>query len=311
VLIPSDAKVLNYSIFAEDESGNNMVIEKYRHIIDNDPPEIIDCSKALAETCNLYVEVYDNTEIESVKVYYWAEDGIINIIELQLINGFYQGYITTYEDSTKYYYVIEALDTSGNKQVTQEQKLFLVKDESTSPSSLISADNFWIMLLIIVIMGGLSIFFSMVKQGGTQKKPQVEDEFFEDYEMAQRRTRPMENYDYFPSLPPQLEGSLTVDEQSKTKAVAIPQAKGEVKLLPPQGTQPTTTAHKKTQGEDATEFLQTTPIISPKLITQTELDSEQQLPTPEPESSIKNQPEKDLTKDDVDKISDIGGSENE
>ncbi len=152
IVAPYCSKVLHYTLAAEDKEKNTAVINRDIKVIDNDAPIITDYSSKIGDTYRFFAEVIDNIEVSNVKVNYWFENGIINIVNLNLKDGKYEGIITLKDNVKKMNYVISANDTSENLRLINENNIEISIQQHISPFTIYRTFIYWVIFTIIIII---------------------------------------------------------------------------------------------------------------------------------------------------------------
>ncbi len=114
VNVPNSSKALNYKITGTDASNNSAQISNNLPVIDVIPPEIIDLTKGVPATGNLFeieASVIDNIAVKLIYLEYWFDDNF----EARINQSFYGNHsIIVPNDAQQLDYTIFALDTSNN-----------------------------------------------------------------------------------------------------------------------------------------------------------------------------------------------------
>jgi parallel beta-helix repeat protein len=116
VLAPTDASVFNYTVFAEDNSGNKLKVDREVPVIDNDKPLIVDLSQTYATTgdnFSIYCSIEDNYLLsEKILEYRFFNEHLTG--ELEIFDGNYIINISIPNNATELCYNITAIDTLNN-----------------------------------------------------------------------------------------------------------------------------------------------------------------------------------------------------
>jgi hypothetical protein len=226
---PTYSKILHYTIITKDIGGNYAIVSEIVNVIDNDPPSITDHSFQSGSNVEFKADVNDNIELDKVLVNYWYEDGIINAIELQLLNGYYFGQISLPDNIEKLYYVIVANDTSDNWGNSDEVDLDFAIQEQFSPSAESNMESSWIIIfiiIIIVIIGLIGVVYPFFKRSKRRAETQEEPSQVQagQYKLVNDKTLPI-----IPTVKAQPEPSLipttkpTIQPATISQVVKAPQ----------------------------------------------------------------------------------------
>jgi len=119
VSLPASATVLYYNISAMDAGLNWVETGTLSAVVtDNDPPAITDNGPFTATTGDAYTfnfTVTDNIAVAGVYVLYWTYGGnVVNATCVNVGGNFYELSIVLPSNATDLYYIVSAVDTSGN-----------------------------------------------------------------------------------------------------------------------------------------------------------------------------------------------------
>jgi hypothetical protein len=116
VLAPAGASVFNYTVFAEDNSGNKFRVDREIQVIDNDKPIIVDLTQTYATTgdnFSIYCSIEDNYLLSEKKLEYrFFNEHLTG--ELEIFNDNYIINISIPNNATELCYNITAIDTFSN-----------------------------------------------------------------------------------------------------------------------------------------------------------------------------------------------------
>jgi parallel beta-helix repeat protein len=161
IKIPVDVKTFSYNITVIDSSDNYNFTNGSFQVLDVIKPEIAEFSFKSEKYYIIAVEVMDNIEVSSVLVNYWYENATdLNKVVLKYEDLLYWGTIELTSKYGNFYYIIKAIDTSENVNVTSEEivimPLFeydLKPDESkVNPKKEENYLDFGILLTAIIII---------------------------------------------------------------------------------------------------------------------------------------------------------------
>ncbi len=171
-----EGSTIDYYIYAEDTSKNNVISEtKTLTVIDTQPPVIsnITHSPILPDQNQLITigaNITDNIELETVTLYYRINDDIWKLIPMGSTGVFYSTLIGPFTDNGFLEYYIYAEDSSGNS-VESDIKRITIQDNYA-----LGTWNFdYISTAIgvtagIVVVGSIVGIITLVRSGAKGKK---------------------------------------------------------------------------------------------------------------------------------------------
>lgn len=170
IVVPNDAEVLNYIIYAVDINNNSISIDKNQNVRDNDKPVITDQSKLSGKKFIFLINVEDNIGVTEVRINYWFNDGDGVPIKVQLNEeGLYEHSVEIPKNGNQISYIISAMDTSdiwANSDIMEKEI------DISSPSSAFSGESLLILsLVIIIVIIVLLVYFLFFRKLRTKKKP--------------------------------------------------------------------------------------------------------------------------------------------
>ncbi|MFW5928708.1 MAG: hypothetical protein ACOCSL_05825, partial [Thermoplasmatota archaeon] len=135
IYIPHDAIKLSYYILAKDKVGNSAATStNIISVNDTEKPYIIDTTTEKPTTGNNFhitADIYDNIDVSDAFVNYTIKSlsGFVKTKRVRMYSGYYTD-VSIWPNATHFSYLISAVDTSNNWEVSSNNQLNVTDDDS-------------------------------------------------------------------------------------------------------------------------------------------------------------------------------------
>jgi parallel beta-helix repeat protein len=202
-IAPDNVIEFHYIIIAVDFTENVASFERTIMVIDNDKPIITDFSAISDGGFKFSAKVEDNIEVDKVVINYWFDSGNRNNFTMNLTNNRYEALISINKNAYKLHYIISAVDTSMNWNISEIYEIILSEPEQEIHEESSEERSFWIeyiiILIIFILIGVIGTYIFYKRKRGLPKKNQIVGETVKSTNQPKSPEKPQQS-----AIPPKI-----------------------------------------------------------------------------------------------------------